>query len=285
MSTSTEIQYHCPHCIAEMAAAYVEIGQLVVCSQCDEELLVPLPGDRFAIITGTILPPVIQPAGSGPCPHCHQPFKISRDLCGKHVRCKKCRGEFLIDVKGIPYDENDSSRWESLWKQIQQSPLVPSHVHTVVQLGELRDCRSVEYLCRLLFSIRRDRVRFLSASDPWVRQLLPSESLDHVDACCENYRTTHDKWFLELNLDPSYHMLDEQDFLADLEVALVEALVTIADPRCHNAFVRKLRSVIEHRPYLADDPTNPFHFKFQDARDQKVFELLSQKVSFPKIKS
>jgi len=282
MSITLDIQYNCPQCIAKMSAAYAEVGQPVVCPQCGEELLVPLPGDRFAVVIGTILPPVIQPTGSGPCPHCRKRFKIPRQLFGKSVRCKTCRGQFTIGSEGIPYAEQNTPRWESLMGQLQQSPLTPSHVHGVVQLGELRDCRGTETLCALLFSIRRDRVRFLSASDPWVRQRLPSEVLGHVDAWCDNYRATNDKWFLDLTLDPSFHMLDEQVFIADLEVTLIEALATIADPRSHTALRRKLRSVIEHRPHTADDPANPFHFQFKDAKDQKIFDSLAILTGFGK---
>jgi len=282
MSITLDIQYNCPQCIAKMSAAYDAVGQPVVCPQCDEQLLVPLPGDRFAVVTGTILPPVFPPSGSGPCPRCRKQFKIPSQLFGKQVRCKTCRGQFTIGRDGIPYAEQNTPKWQSLAEQLQQSPLTPGHVHAVVQLGELRDCRGTEYLCGLLFSIRRDRVRFLSASDPWVRQRLPRKVLVHVDAWCDNYRATHNKWFLDLKLDPSFQMIDERVFIADLEVTLMEALATIADPRSLTALRRKLDSVIEHRPHTADDPANPFHFKFEDAKDQKVFDLLARLTGFGK---
>jgi len=272
--TTPAIQYNCPHCIAEMSAAYSEVGEPVICPQCDEDLLVPLPGDRFAVVTGTILPATLQPATAGPCPHCRKRFQIPQELFGKHVRCTACRGEFSIETDGTPYNDQCSSRLEPLLEQLRQHPLSPNHVHAVVQAGELRDCRASEILCHYLFSIRRDRVRFLSAMDAWVRQRLSQEVLSHVDAWCDNYRATHDRWFLTLDLDPSFPMLAKEDFLADLEVAILEALDRIDDPRCRGALRRKLRSVIENRPHTAGDDDDPFRFQFENAQDQKVCELL-----------
>ena len=280
MSISLSIEYSCPRCLREMVAKPELVARELPCPSCCEELLVPLPGDRFAVIVGTIFPPRVDATNVGLCPMCGKTIKVKLDYFGKRVKCNSCRSGLTISHCGVPHDVLKSERLDSFMKQLQSSPLTPRHLQNVRQLAHLRDCRCVEYLCRLLFSIRRDQPRFLAAGEAWIRERLDSYTVSYLDAWCNEYRRHHEPGFLDLVLDKSYHFRESNEFLAELELLVSEALVTIGDPRCVGALKRKLRSVIEHRENIADDPSSPFNLRFENKADQQVFDQLAKFLGF-----
>lgn len=271
----SSLQFACPHCIERLQAEFNQIGRELICEHCREELMVPIPGDRFAIKVGTVYPPCLRSTGSGLCPHCHKDVKIQIAFHGKDVSCRSCEGKFSITEDGLPMDDSYSRLVDSLLTQLKKMPLTPSHVHHIDQLGKLPDVRCVEYLCRLLFSLKRDQPRHLAVDQPWVRQRLDAAALEIISQWREEYAAKCEPMFLNLSIDPSFPLLKKEEFLYDFEVHVVEALTEIGDPRCHPALRRKLQSVIEYRAHHANDPQSPFNLRFESARDQEIFDRLS----------
>ena len=279
MVSAGQIEYGCPRCFTQMTDPTESVGREVACPKCKESLLVPLPGDRLAVIIGTILPPRLEPLSSGTCPLCQKKVKLSPQFFGKRVQCKSCSGGFGISSHGVPFDESKTSRLRLLMADLEQTPVAPKHLMVLKQLEYLQDCRCVDYLCKLLFSIRRDEVRFLSVTEPWLRRRLDEKEILYLDAWCREYRDIHEKGFLHLVFDGSFRR-EENEFFADLELRVVKALISLGDRRCVRALKDKMKSVIEYRDHSTDDADVHLQLRFSDPKDQPVFDQLTGFVGF-----
>ncbi len=279
MPTTGQIECGCPRCFTQMTHPTESVGREVACPKCKESLLVPLPGDRLAGIIGTIFPPRLEPLSSGDCPLCQKKIKLSPQFYGKRVQCQSCGGGFGISSRGVPFDESKTSRLRLLMEDLEQTPVAPKHLMVLKQLEYLQDCRCVDYLCKLLFSIRRDEARFLSVAEPWLRRRLDEKEILHLDAWCREYRDIHEKGFVHLVFDGSFRR-EENEFFADLELRVVRALISLGDRRCVSALKNKMNSVTEYRDHGTDDADAHLKLRFSDSKDQPVFDQLARFVGF-----